>query len=365
MEFASDLLERIRKQIGLEPASDDAFTLLHPTGNEHSVQFFFKNLPEEFLEFETWDKHNLFLCDLTAELDFDFALDEDGRFASLSLNGSTQSKSVEAVMDLRDDYLVTIYYFGDSKTSTRVNQQLIATERIFPCYLGAQILEQLICELDTITRVEYDFEQQQGAFMEPVILKGTINGPPAQTIYNQYLHSYKPYFNIKCICGHLTDDAQGNLVFHVYGMIQVDDCRLSDFMNIVKQLYLLLRMKYQNLVDKCVIRWESADGNKATRFTGNVIEIWLGKPVDKLDGLLRFLTRGDKSIQLFGISERVTRKLWSIKSIHVNTGAKVELELSANMLRIYLADRRSIPILDKIEDFLQKHVTIDLENLVY
>ncbi len=365
MEFANDLLERIRKQIGLELASDEAFTMLQPAGNEHSVQFFFKNLSDEYLEFETWDKHNLFLCDLTAELEFDFMLDDDGRFATLSQNGTTQSKSVEAVMDLRDDYLMTVYYFGDSKTSSRINQQLIATEKIFPCYIGSQILKQLICVLETITRIEFDFEQQQAMFLEPVILKGTINGPPSQTIYGQYLHSYKSYFNIKYICGHLTDDAQGNLVFHASGLIQVDDCRLSDFMNTVKQLYLLLRIKYQILVDKCLIKWEPTADNKSTQLKGNVIEIWLGKPVDKVDGLLRFLTRGDKSIQLFGISERISRKLWSIKSIHVNSGARVEMELSSNMLRVYLANRKSIPILDKIEDFLQRHVTIDFENLVY
>ena len=75
MEFANDLTVRIRKQIGLELESDEAFSLLQPVGNEHMAQFFFKNLPEEYLELDTWDRHHLYLCDLTAGLDFEFVLD--------------------------------------------------------------------------------------------------------------------------------------------------------------------------------------------------------------------------------------------------------------------------------------------------
>jgi hypothetical protein len=365
MEFISDLTERIRKQIGLDLASDEAFSMLQPTGNEHLVQFFFKNLPDEYLEFEIWDRHHLFLCDLASDLEFEFRLDTDGRFAVLSLNNDQQQKAIEAVMDLRDEYIVPVYYFGDSRASLRLNQQLLATEKISPCYLGASLIEQMICELETITRFEYDFEQQQSVFQEPVILKGIINGNPAGLMYSQLSQNYRSYFNIKSVCGRLTDDAQGNLVFHTNGLIQVDDCRLSDFMKIVKQLYLLLHMKYKSLVEKCLITWELTVDNRSTQLKGNAVEIRFGNPVDKLDGLLRFLTRGDKSLNLFGISERVSRKLWSIKSIQVETGAQIEIELSATLLRLYLKNRMSIPVLDRIEDYIQRHITIDFENLVY
>lgn len=365
MDFSVDLIQRIRTQIGLEPDSDEAFSMLHPSGNDHLVQFYFKNLDEAYFEFDEWDRHNLFLCDLTKGLGFEFVLDEDGQFATLRLSEASQVRTVEAIMDLRDDYLVTIYYFGDAKTSQRFNQQLMATERLCPCYVGTVLMEQLICELETINRVDYEFEQLSSSFLEPVVLKGSVIGKLSQTVFGQYTQNYRSFFNIKSIGGQLSDDTQGHILFFSGGMIQMTDCRLSDVMKLSSQLFYLLRMKYKSLVEKCLMTWETTDGTQKSLLTGNLIEICLGQSMDKVDGLLKFLTRGDKTLTLMGISERVSRKLWSIKTVHVETGARVECEISTAMLRVYLMDRLSIPLLDKIEDFLQRHITVDFENLVY
>lgn len=365
MDFAEGLIARIKKQIGLELASDEAFSILKPTGNDHLVQFIFKNLAEEYLELDPWDRHHLFLSDITKGLDFEFELDENGEFAYLKPSIQVQAKPIEAIMDLRDDYLIIIYYYGDAKVSHRLNQHLLAADSIHPCHVGTVIFEQLICELDSINRIEYEFEQNQSMHIEPVVLKGCVNGDLAQTVYAQHLNNFKQYFNIKSICGLLTDNAQGNTIFCASGSIQMDDCKLSDSIKIANQLYLLLRMKYKNLVESCLVAWDTENSNKCSPLSGNLIEIWFTNPIDKLDGLLKFFTRGDKNLLLFGVTERVSRKLWSVKAIQVDSGARVELELASNMVRIYLMGKNSIPVLDRIEEYLQRHVTVDFENLAY
>ncbi len=366
MEFETGLTERIREQIGLELASDESFAFFQASGNEHLVQFFFNVLSDEYWELDAWDRYHLFLCDLSSELNVDFVLDDDARFATFSYRNDKPTRTAELVMDLRDDYIIPIYYFGDSKTCLKINQQLVGSKKLHPCYLGSAILEQMICELDTITNFDVDFEQQSVAFQQPVILKGSFSGSPANILYHQYQQHNRSYLNIDKIAGRLTDETQGTIVFHTTGMIQIDDCRLSEFMEVVKQLFLLLRTKYKSLVHKYVLEWVSSPSFRSFELKGNFIEIWLNQPLDSLDSLLRFLARGDKSNPLFGVTERISRKLWSVKSVTAdNSISGIEIEVSSKMLRIYLKDRGSIPILDSIEHYLRRHVAVDYDNFYY
>ncbi|MBU2512178.1 hypothetical protein KJ966_12635 [bacterium] len=309
-----------------------------------------------------WNRHHLFLCDLPTKPDYEFVLDDDGRFATLEHSDSKQSKEVAAVMDLRDDYIVVVYYFGDSKICARINQLLKASPNLHACYLGMSIFEQVVCELEQITHLEFDFEQQSAMFSEPVNLKGTISGQPAQLIYHQYLQNHKPFFNIQSISGRISDESHGKVIFQFDGMAQVDDCRLSDFMQIVKLLFLLLRLKYKSLADKCILKWSGTEEKNYISLDGNMIEFNLNKPIEKLEGLIRYLVKGDKQLLLYGSSERISRKLWSVKSINVNSKSQIELEVSDAMVRVYLKNRTSIPLLDSIEDFIRKHIAADIEN---
>ncbi len=365
MDFINELTERVRLQIGLELTSDENFSFFQPAGNEHMVQFFYKNLSEEYWDLDLWDRHHLFLCDLSTKLDYEFILDDDGKFATLEYPIQKRSKGVAAVMDLRDDYVVVLYYFGDSKICSKINQLLKASPNLHACYLGMPIFEQMICELEQITHLDYDFEQHSTMFLEPVNLRGSISGQPAQLMYHQYLQNYKPYFNIQSLSGRISDESHGKMMFQFDGMVQVDDCRLSDFMQMVKLLFLLLRLKYKSLADKCILKWGASNEKSYISLDGNIIEFWLNKPIEKLEGLIRYLAKGDKQLLLYGSSERISRKLWSVKSIDVGSKSQIEIEVSDSMLRVYLKNRTSIPLLDSIEEYIRKHIAADIENSAY
>lgn len=364
MEFATELTERIRRLIGLESSLGRDYSFFQPGGNEHTVQFFFKNLPAEYLDLGMWDRNNLFLCELSAQLDHEFILDDDGCFATqVTINGKGV-KSVQAVMDLRDDYIVTVYYYGESKACLKLNQQLMDVAYLSPCFAGMNFLERLVESLEKITRIEFEFEQYDSMFNDPVCLKGSFCGSPAHRFYYEYLETMPACFAANYICGRITDDTQGEMKFYSHGMLQVDDCRLSGFMEFVDRMFGMLREKYSNLVENCLLSWQSTTNGSADRLSGSFIEIWLQDPLSNCEGLVKYLVRGDKTNPFFGIAERVSRKLWSVKMIEPETQAALEFEISGNLIRIFLKHKGSIPLLNKLEEFLRKHVAANLEGFI-
>lgn len=362
MDFVDHLTNRIRKQIGLEFSVSEEFSFFQPSGSEHLLQFFFKCFPDEYWELDPWDRHHLFLCDISARAGLEFELDDNGEYATIEIKNGRQAKSVHAVMDLRDDYLIIVYYFGDSKQCLKLNQLLINSAELNTCYLGMGIMEQLICELEEINRIDYDFEQLNTMFLKPVCIRGSVTGEPAQLLYGQYITYHKPFFNISSIAGRLSDESQGNLVFHSSGLVQIDDCRLSGFMEKVNLMFLLIRAKYKHLVDQCLMEWKEEFASDAVGLKGNVIEFCFQQPVERLDGLIRYLVKGDRTQQLLGISERVSRKLWSIKTMEIEKKVQLEGEVSDTMVRIYLKKRATIPLLDQVENYIRKHISAEIEG---
>lgn len=364
MDFVTELTERIRRLIGLETSLGGDYSFFQPGGNEHTVQFFFKNLPAEYLDLGMWDRNNLFLCELSVSLDHEFNLDDDGRFATqVTVNGKGV-KSVQAVMDLRDDYIVTVYYYGESKACLKLNQQLMDAAHLSPCYTGMNFLDRLVEYLEKITRIDFEFEQYPSMFNDPVCLKGSFYGSPAHRIYHEYLETMPAYFAADCIWGRITDGTQGEMKFYSQGMLQVDDCRLSAFMEFVDRMHGMLREKYRNLVESCLLSWQSSSNGSAGRLSGSFIETWLQNPLSNSEGLVRYLVRGDKTNPFFGIAERISRKLWSVKMIEPESQSALEFEISANLVRIFLKQKGSIPLLNKLEEFLRKHVAANLEGFV-
>ena len=361
MSFILDLTERIRKLIGLDYFVDEDFSFFQPGGNDHSLQFFFKCLPDEYLELTEWDRHNLFLQDLTAELDIEFDLDEDGRFATYTEKNRKDVKSIQAVMDLRDNFLVIVYFFGDSRLCARFNQKLALTSGLNACYLGSNGLSKIAQNLEKIVGIEFSFEQLSSMFLEPVTMRGVLRGDLAHDTYYSHRETQGSFFNVNSISGHIVDGAQGTMIFNSSGMVQIDACRLSSFLDMANRLHSILRERYQNLVEKCVVGWIENPGTSFLQLNGTFIEIGLKHPMDKLDGLLTFLTRGDKTIQFFGLSERTSRKLWSVKSIEYKSSIPIEFEVADDRVRVFLKHRNSIPFLDHVERFLRTHASAELD----
>ncbi|MBU3916882.1 hypothetical protein KKA14_15225, partial [bacterium] len=351
--------------IGLDYSVDEDFSFFQPGGNDHFLQFFFKSLRDEYWELDDWDRYNLLLMEFSAELGIDFVLDEDASFATLIQKNPKGMKTVQAVMDLRDDFLVIVYYFGESKVCSKLNQTLSLASSLQPCFISSCILSEIAHNLERITVIDYNFEQLPSMFSEPVTMRGTIKGNPAHDAYFENSERCGSFFNVNLIAGHMINGAQGTMLFHSNGIVQVDACRLSSFLEMTNILYIALKEKYENLLTNYVIGWETVPGNRFLKYNGSQLEISFQKQVDKLEGLLRFLTKGDATIRLFGISERISRRMWSVKSIDLDNGRSIEFEVSDCMIRVFLKDRNSIPLLDKVECFLRQHISARLEISSY
>jgi hypothetical protein len=362
MTILVDLKERIQHQFGSGHFCEDDYSFLQPGGNDHLVQFLFKNFSDEYWELDEWNRHHLLLIDIAASLDLQFNLDEDGRFAVLVNPVKSSGRQVQAIIDLRDDLLAIIYYFGDIKKCMRLNQRFVQSALFHPCFIDSSMFLRIIDVFERIIGIEYDFEQSPALFLEPVILKGQLRGNLVHQMFAEYSERFFNYLNICVLSGYLTDGAQGSITLYADGAIRTDACRLSSFIEIVSYVLDFLTRKYQTLSRNYLIQWQQHSQHRVHKLAGNPIEIELPFSVEIIDGLLKQLTNGNKDSMFLGISERVSRKLWSIKSTEIKTAEQIEFEVSDKLIRIFLREHRAIPLYDKVEKFFRKHVSANLEN---
>ncbi|MBU2646578.1 hypothetical protein KKI24_17855 [bacterium] len=362
MSFLAVLKERIRQQFGPGHFREDDFSFLQPGGNDHLVQFLYKNYSDEYWELDDWNRNHLLLIDIAESLDIEFKLDDDGLFAVLQSPGNGETRQVQAIIDLRDELLAIVYYFGEAKKCLRLNQRLIQSPIFHPCYLDSEMLVRIVEVFERVIGIEYDFEQLPALFLEPVVMKGQMRGDPVHGIFVEYSRRFSSYLNICVISGYLTDGAQGSLTLNGDGAIRTDSCRLSSFIEIVGYVLDILIKKYQTLSQNCLTQWSPLLEHRVLELTGKPIEIRLPFSVEKIDGLIRFLVNGTKDPMFLGISERISRKLWSIKSTEIRTTEQIEFEVAEDLIRVFLRERGTIPLYDKVEKFLRQHVSAHLEN---
>ncbi len=362
MSFLAELKDRIRQQFGPGHFREDDYSFLQPGGNNHLVQFLFKSFPDEYWDLDEWSRHHLLLIDIAAAIDIQFSLDDDGRFAVLQTQGSGGRKQIQAIIDLRDDLLAIVYYFGDIRKCARMNQKLVQSPALHPCYVDSDMLFRIVEVFEKVIGIEYSFEQSPTLFLQPVIMKGELQGELVHRLITDYTEKFAHYLNICALSGFLTDGAQGSITLHADGSVWTDACRLSSFIEIIGYVLDMLVKKYQVLTKSFVMEWDEHPQPRVLELVGNPIEIELPFAIEKMEGLVRHLTNGSKDSLFLGISERVSRKLWSIKSTEVNTTEQIEFEVSDRLIRVFLRDRRAIPLYDRVERFLRTHVSASLEN---
>ncbi|NQU65220.1 MAG: hypothetical protein HQ517_13185 [SAR324 cluster bacterium] len=362
MSILVELKERIQLQFGSGHFHEKDYSFLQPGGNDHLVQFLFKNFSDEYWELDEWNRNHLLLIDIAVALNLQFKLDVDGRFAVLEYPIKGNARPVQAIIDLRDDLLAIVYYFGDIKKCLRLNQQLTQNTFFRPCYIDSAMFFQITEVFERVIGVDYDFEQSSSLFLEPIIMKGQLKGELVHQMFAKFSDRYANYLNICALSGYLIDGAQGSITLFADGAIHTDACRLSSFIEIVSYVLDFLTIKYQALSGNYLIKWQQHPQNRILKLEGNPIEIELPYPVQIVDGLVKYLMNGNKDFLLIGISERVSRKLWSIKSTEIMTAEQIEFEISDNLVRVFLRERRAIPLYDKVEQFLRKHVSAKLEN---
>jgi hypothetical protein len=268
-------------------------------------------------------------------------------------------------MDLRHEDIALIYYLGNKTNCLRLNQKLFAFPHIHHCFLSSPILMGIAKGLASVNSIQYCLEQSTSVFQNPLTMKGEFRGDQANDIYLEFSKNYKNWFNIELLSGYSTDGAQGTLVLNKDGLIHIDVCRLSSLLEIVNQLFSMLRNKYDYLKERHIAHEEGTAQGAFLRFGHSPIEIDLPIPIENIENFAKHLTNGQKPLQLIGISERVSPKLWSVKSTDAVSGEQIEFELSGHKIRIMLKHRRSLFLVDRFERFLRKHTSAHLMSVTF
>jgi len=363
MGFPAELKQRIEQEFGPGHVREDDFSFLQPGGNDHLLQFLFKSFPDEYWDLDDWTRHGLLMTDITGvSEELRFELDDDGRFAVFRPRDPEKRNGVQAIIDLRDDLLAVVYYFGEVRLCSRLNQYLVQVPTLHPCYIDSDMLLRMVEVFERVIGVEYCFEQSPAFFLQPETVKGELRGELVQQLIDRSTQHYSDYLNLCALSGFLTDGAQGVITLQGDGTMRTDACRLSSFLEVVAFVRDILLRKYQTLTNSYITGWEEHPDSRLLELVGNPVEIMLSRPVEKLEGLVKYLTCGSKNMPLIGNSERISRKMWSIKSTDVKSAGQIEFEVSERLLRVYLKNPRAIPLYDQFEQFLRRQVCARLQN---
>ncbi len=361
--FKSELSRRIRQLTGTDCEVESNYPFSQAGGNEHLIQFFYKYIPWELLELDRHSQHRFFLMDLAEKTGIDYNLDDDGLFAVLVEKNKKKVKTVQAVMDLRDEDIALVYYLGNPKNCQQINQALCRWSNV--CYFSSPILLEIAKNLASVNWIQYGFEQASSVFQNPLIMKGEFKGAKAIDICRKFTANYKNWFNVESVAGCHIDGARGMMVFNADGTIQIDACRLSGLLEVANQIYTLLKEKHEYMVSRYLTAEGRGLSGNFTAIGHGPLEIDLPIAIENIESFIKCFINGQKPLRFIGISERISPKLWQLKSTDTTTGNQIEFELSNYKIRIKIKQKHSLFLVDRIEQFLRKHICAHLVSLAF
>ncbi|MCP4297957.1 MAG: hypothetical protein GY786_20405 [Proteobacteria bacterium] len=362
MVFSSALIDRISKLVGIATSGEDEYSFFEPGGNDQFIQFLFLTLPLEYLELEIEDRYQLLLIELNDKIDGNFDLDETNDFAVLVKKNEKGVKSIQAVLDFRHQSLISLYSIGEPKACKNLYKKVLNCVYLSACFIDSEGLINFAKELEKISGIKYSFEQLPRMHLQPQSLTGTISGDLTQTIFYDQIATQPQRYNIKSLTGNTIDGAQGNVTFSANGGLHVDACKLGSFFKTSERLFKYLLQKYQILADHKLQKWDRTELKSGWKININPIIFKLEYPIDKVDGLIRHLTQAIPPLLFIGTWERVSRVLWKLMITEVSSGQQLNLEFSGSMIRIFLKDINSIPLVDKIESFIRGNISPMINN---
>ncbi len=362
MVFSSTFIDRISKLVGVTTSGEDEYSFFEPGGNDQFIQFLFLTLPPEYFELDIKDRYLLLLIELNDKIDGNFDLDETNDFAVLVKKNKKGIKTIQAVLDLRHQNLISLYSIGEPKACKNLYKKVLNCVYLNACFVDSEGLIGFAKELEKITGIKYSFEQLPRMHLQPQSLIGTISGDLTQTIFYDQIATQPQRYNINSLTGNTIDGAQGNVTFSANGGLHVDACKLASFFKTSEWLFEYLLQKYQFIADNKLQKWSRTELKSGSKININPIIFRLEYPIDKVDGLIRHLTQAIPPLLFIGTWERVSRVLWKLLITEVPSGQQLNLEFSGSMIRIFLRDINSVPLVDKIESFIRSNISPMISN---
>ena len=359
--FVPALHDRIQRLIGVDDNREGDRSFYRPGGNGHLIQFFYQESSDELSELDKRSRRHFFLLELAEKTGIEFLLDDDGWFAVYSDRDKGGIKAIHAAMDLREEDIALIYYHGSRAGCFRLNRKLCGFSGINTCYFSSPILLGLTGYLASIRSLQYYLEQLPAVFRNPTTMKGECTGDTAQDFCMKFAENGRNWFNVESISGYAVDGAQGVLTFHLDGLMQIDTARLSNLLEVASKVFAVLKKRYAYITERHIS--QATGVGDSLQFDCHSLEIDLPIPIDNLESFARQFADGKNSLRLSGNFQRVSPKLWSVKSTDVASGGQVEIELSVYQIRIKLHRGPVQPLVDRIEQFLRRYVCAYLASI--
>jgi len=363
MSFSSPLYDRIQHLIGVKQNFEEDFSFLQSSGNDHLVQFCFRITPPEYSELSQYDQHHFFLLDLLENTGIEYQLDENGLFASYFEKNKKGIKTIQSIMDLRNESIIVIYYFGIAKQCLQFNSHLLQSSPLVACYFNPATLMSVSKSFSAMGALQYHFEQSSQLFKDPVVMKGVLKGSIVYDAYQNYHDQFSNWFNVTQVSGHTTDGSQGVMTVDHIGKLQIDTCRLSSFLSIVEKLHTIVTDKYHYILHKHILDWNGDQNKNSVTLCSSPIKIDFPFPVEFIENLAKTLTNGKKPLTLMGLYERVSPKLWKVFITDINTTKQINLDISNQQILIFIDDKSSLPLLDKIEYHIRNFIAANFESI--
>ena len=356
------VLDNFVRYLAFDSKEDEDFLFLDPGGDKYQCQLIYPVFPEEYLELDRWDRNNLWLSDLGLSIDEEFSLNDDGKFAVLSSQSKEAKCKFRTMIDLTYDYIWVVYYLGEQKTLQRFNRKLTALDCLFPLLLSSEWLIKISHILDSVQQITFEFNELPCVKRSPTSMKGNIKGPPAFGIFRDLSCNRKQEFNLTNIEGIIPNSLEATINIDSRGFMEIQPGRLSSALKVIESIKGGLIEENEYILENHIISLVNDDFHKSVFLKGEPIETRWEKCIENMEGLITILISGDKTLGFTGTSIRLSRKLWRLFCTDIKTGNPIELEISNNMLRIFIKKESSIPLMNKIVSFLQGRIDASIRG---
>lgn len=331
---------------------EDDFRFLHKKADYYLTQFFFPIYQKEILELEPEDRTFFWTASLIEQTGLDFQVQEETGF--IQLTKESLPSNTRIFIDLTNPLLGIIYFQGTLKNCQSLNKQLLLADSISPYSISSDLLLRFSKELNQVNELKLTFEQLPDIFGETNIFKTHWKSADVQSLMSEYAEKMPAFFHISLIGGHAPDHLQSLIQADDKGTISTQHCRLSLFLSLVKHLKEQYLEQVQSLSKNYKLSWEPDDSLQRNFLKGQAVEFVFPERIQNPEKLVNHLISGTKPFHAVGLKERVSRELWSVNLVDIQTGHSLDLDVTAEKIKVYAWHSQSLPFIINLQNLLQQ-----------
>jgi len=346
--------QKIQQLAGVDPLADYDESFFQPSGCDHFAQIYLNTLPEELAELEQVDQLYFLVSELSANLGVDLSLEADLPFATYRQVSSQGVAQIQGVFDFSDPLLTFVHLFGQAKALSQWASKIGATGLLQAAKLDRDSMLDARHLLGELQEVQISYEQSAKVFNTPEGLTANFKGPHCAKLLESLLESHPEHVCVEYLEGSGVGMPDSKIKFAKDGSMSANGIKLHFFLELAKSVGAQLGLRYNRFVDQHLFRLDS--DKTWSQISGSPVIFQFQNPLNQVERLAKALCQGQKQLDCFGHHERLSPNLWEV-SLFDTEGRSLRLELSAKQCAVYLSDRLSVVLLDRLETFLESQVS--------